>query len=228
MKILLHYQLLDFKEFVLQDMGRRGYALASGCEPELIDSAGLYDPEETVMTVLVEDRPEIDFNQVVLVTSSEPAALLVPAPVTDPAVSKPRKGYKQDQNLTEEERVKQEGKRARWREAAQGKRDRKAEEKPDQAGALKIVAQTTGKTPTYNNTPLAQRQATREQVVKERFNQIEEPALSKFTLDFQEKGLNSIKEIKKEKQEVVAPSHATFRTADLLREAEGLLNGGAR
>ncbi len=77
MKTTLHYQVKDFKKFVMDSLEKRGYVLAAGCEPEMSDMG---DPEQVVMEVLVEDRPEIEFNQV-LVTQIEPAALPAPEPM---------------------------------------------------------------------------------------------------------------------------------------------------
>lgn len=76
MKTILHYQLKDFVKFVLDNLEKRGYVMADGCAPEMTNMDDYDDPEQVVMEALVEDRPEVVFNQVA------PAALPDPAPVT--------------------------------------------------------------------------------------------------------------------------------------------------
>lgn len=202
MKTTLHYQVKDFQRFVLEDLEKQGKTLAPGTEPMMADLENMDDPEQVVMEVLVEDRPKQDFNPVEI-TQLSPAALPAPTLVTNQAVSKPGRKYKQDAGLSEEELAKREAKRATWRKIDQAKRERKAAVKTDQSNARKIVAQAADPKPTYNNTPFAQRQETRQQVFEERMNQIEKP---------------EIEEIKVKRQEVVAPAPAGFPTSS--REAQ--------
>lgn len=178
MKTTLHYQVKDFKRFVLENLEKRGYVLAAGTEPMLAVMDDLDDPEMVVLEVLVEDRqPELEaVNSQALVA---PQTLTLLGPVGEQPAPKVTR------TVTEKEAARREAISKRMKEINASKMGGKRTSPNDQVA-------------------LAERQAERQRVVDQRLAAAQEQI-----------------------QEVVAPTTTPFRTSDLFREAEGLLNGSA-
>lgn len=217
MKLQAQYNISDLIALVEQDLKNKGLHLVGNP-----DTNGHTD---FILSLSVEQ-----FINASLVAPEEPAAL--PAPVAEPvphAIPNPKKSYKQDDNLTEAELATLEAKRARLRKAGQAKRERKAAKvpvKPDQTNALKIVAQV--------NTPNLPHQHDITFYLVKGFSDPDDPNHKHYTRlckdcgwnevaecltckgrsDFQGKVLGTIEEIKKGKQEVVAPAAPTFQAKE--------------
>lgn len=231
MKTTLHYQVKDFKRFVLDNIEKRGYILAAGTEPMMANMDDMDDPEQVVMEVLVEDRPDIDFQHVEI-TSVPPVALLTPAlaEVTEeePAViEKPRPDKTEEQKAEEKRqyqrewlRKKKAGKLAadqnqpvpgiteeQLEKQREYKREWTAKKRADQAHAREVIAQAKAKA---------------KQLPQETDAEPDPPGfLSSLDAQFQREILGEI-EMLNRGQEVVAPAPLPFQyeeAEDLARAA---------
>lgn len=219
MKTILYYQVKDFKKFVLENLEKRGYVLAAGCEPMIADMGTTFEPEKVVMEVLVEDRQELDSNQVVI-TAPTPAALPAPAPVEPNTATTPKK-EKAHRTVTEKEAARrlEAGERMKALNASKAKQvvEQVVTEPEQPAVKLDLDHQhtiTIYPVLTFSD-PDDQNHKHYTRMCKTcGWSEGVECLTCKGRAEFQEKVRGSIEEIKKEKQEVVAPTAPTFQAKE--------------